>query len=132
LCIRHGWTLMKPRDIFGLAVRLLGLVFLYLGLRAVTPLLDLGAIETASRSDLIDALLPVAFDLAVAWWLLGGGLLLRRAYPETSKDLGSSTLMRESAAPKPNVTQAPKLVDMDKAEEKLASLVEKPKAHHSA
>ena len=35
------------KDIFGLAVRLLGLLFLYFGLSAVPPLLDLGAIETA-------------------------------------------------------------------------------------
>ena len=70
---------MKPRDIFGLAVRLLGLFFLYLGLRAVTPMLDLGAIGTASKSDIINAILPIVFNLAVAWWLLGGGLLMRRA-----------------------------------------------------
>ena len=69
------------KDIFGLAVRLLGLVFLYLGLRAVTPMLDLGAIETAGKSDLITAILPIFFNLAVAWWLLGGGSLIRRAYP---------------------------------------------------
>ena len=61
------------KDIFTLAVRLLGLVFLYLGLSAVTPLLDFGAIETAAKSDLITAILPIVFNLAVAWWLLGGG-----------------------------------------------------------
>ena len=45
------------KDIFSLMVRLLGLVFLYLGLSAVPPLLDFGAIETAGRSDSeIDAL----------------------------------------------------------------------------
>ena len=61
------------KDIFTLAVRLLGLVFLYLGLSAVTPLLDFSAIETAAKSDLITAILPIVFNLAVAWWLLGGG-----------------------------------------------------------
>ena len=76
---------MKPIDIFGLAVRLLGLFFLYLGLRTVTSLLDLGAVENASKNDLINAILPIVFNLAVAWWLLGGGWLVRRAYPETPK-----------------------------------------------
>ena len=73
------------RDIFGLAVRLLGLVFLYSGLKAVTPILDLGALETAGKWDLLTAILPIVFNLAVAWWLIGGGLLIRRAYPEAPR-----------------------------------------------
>ena len=83
------------KDIFTLAVRLLGLVFLYLGLSAVTPLLDFGAIETADKSDLITAILPIVFNLAVAWWLLGGGLLIRRAYPETPGISSASPAQRE-------------------------------------
>ena len=76
---------MKPRDIFGLAVRVLGLIFLYLGLRSVPSVLDLEAIENAGKSDIINAMLPIAFNLLVAWWLMGGGLLMRRAYPDASK-----------------------------------------------
>jgi len=118
---------MKPRDIFGLAVRLLGLVFLYLGLRTATPLLDLGAIGTASNSDVISAILPVAFNLLVAWWLLGGGWLVRRAYPETLKNSNCSPSQAERGAPATHSTRSQELAGMDQAEKKLAALVEKPK-----
>jgi hypothetical protein len=119
--------LMKPRDIFGLAVRLLGLFFLYLGLRTVTPLLDLSAIETASKSDIINAIPPIVFNLAVAWWLLGGGLLMRRAYPEAPKSLNHSPPQTKPATATSGLTPSPALTNMDRAEKRLVSLVEKPK-----
>jgi len=122
---------MKPRDIFGLAVRLMGLFFLYLGLKAVTPMLDLGAIESASKGDIVNAILPIVFNLAVAWWLLGGGLLMRRAYPEAPKisEHPPSQAEQETASSSP--MRAQELTDMDRAEKKLASLVEKPKDGHA-
>ena len=122
---------MKPGDIFkgifALAVRLLGLVFLYFGLSAVPPLLDLGAIETAARSDILAALLPIVFNLLVAWWLIGGGLLIRRAYPDAHKFSHLSQTHGENAVPtiKPGARQ--ETTDMDAADQKLQSLVEKPK-----
>jgi len=122
---------MKPRDIFGLAVRLLGLFFLYLGLKAVPPLLDLGAIESASKSDIVNAILPIVFNLAVAWWLLGGGWLMRRAYPEAPKTSDHSPSQAERGTASPDPTRAQELTDMDRAEKKLASLVEKPKDDHA-
>ena len=118
---------MKPRDIFGLAVRLLGLFFLYLGLRSVPPVLDLEAIENAGKSDIINAILPIAFNLLVAWWLLGDGLLMRRAYPDASKISDHSHPQAERGTPAANSTQSQELTDMDRAEKRLASLVEKPK-----
>jgi hypothetical protein len=122
---------MKPRDIFkdifGLAVRLLGLVFLYLGLSAVTPLLDFSAIETAVKSDIITAILPIVFNLAVAWWLLGGGLLIRRAYPEASRIAPHSLAQGEGTAPAAKSGQSQGTMDMDVADKKLASLVGKTK-----
>ena len=118
---------MKPRDIFGLAVRLLGLFFLYLGLKAVTPLLDLVAIETASKSDIISAILSIAFNLLVAWWLLSGGWLLRRAYPEMLKNSDCSPSQAERAAPATHSTRPQELTGMEQAEKKLAALMEKPK-----
>jgi hypothetical protein len=118
---------MKPRDIFGLAVRLLGLFFLYLGLRAVSPLLDLGTIENADKSDIISAILPIAFNLVIAWWLLGGGLLVRRAYPEAPKIPDRSRSQTEQRTPATHSIQPQELADMDSTEKKLAALVEKPK-----
>ena len=119
---------MKSEDIFkgifGLAVRLLGLVFLYFGLSAVQPLLDLGALETAARSDIITAILPILFNLIVGWWLVGGGLLIRRAYPEASRIFPHPQTQGKETAPaaRPEVT-----TDMDAADKKLASLVDTPK-----
>jgi len=118
---------MKPRDIFGLAVRFLGLIFLYLGLRAVPSMLDLEAIENAGKGDIINAILPIAFNLLVAWWLLGGGLLMRRAYPDASKTSDHSRPQAEREPPAAGSTQSQELTDMDRAEKRLASLVEKPK-----
>ena len=111
------------KGIFGLAVRLLGLVFLYFGLSAVQPLLDLGALETAAKSDIITAVLPILFNLAVGWWLIGGGLLIRRAYPEAPRISPLPHAREEGAAP---TTQPEATTNMDAADKKLASLVGKP------
>jgi len=118
---------MKPRDIFGLAIRLLGVFFLYLGLRGVTPLLDLGAIETASKSDIINAILRIVFDLLDAWWLLGGSALVRRAYPEALKNSERPRSQAAQESPATHSTRSQELTGMDQAEKKLAALVEKPK-----
>ena len=122
---------MKPRDIFGLAVRLLGLFFLYLGLRAVSPVLDLEAIENAGKSDIINAILPIAFNLLIAWWLLGGGLLMRRAYPDGSRIQDHSQPQAERTTPAANSAQSQELTDMARAEKRLASLVERSKDGHA-
>ncbi|MGA9453428.1 MAG: hypothetical protein WBW41_19045 [Verrucomicrobiia bacterium] len=120
------------KDIFGLAVRLLGLLFLYFGLSAVPPLLDLGAIETAGKSDILNALLPMVFNLAVAWWLIGGGLLIRRAYPEASRISPHSQVAEEGAVQTTKPIQSQGMADTETAERKLASLVGKPKDGHAA
>ena len=122
---------MKPRDIFkdifGLAVRLLGLVFLYFGLNAVPQVLDFGGIETADKGDILNAILPIVFDLLIAWWLIGGGLLIRRAYPETPRFSSHSHAPEEGTASAAKPGQSQGTTDMDAANKKLASLVEKQK-----
>jgi hypothetical protein len=115
------------RDIFGLAVRLLGLVFLYLGLSAVSPLLDFGALQTASASDIITSILPIVFNLAVAGWLLTTRWLIRRAYPETTTVYAHSAAQGEGIAPAATSFPSPGTADLDTANKKLAALVEKPK-----
>ena len=126
---------MKPngifKDIFGLAVRLLGLVFLYFGLRAVLPMLDLGAIETAGKGDILNAILPVVFNLAIAWWLIGGGLLVRRAYPEAPRILDDSHSRPERGVSESKSIPSRSAADVETAEKKLASLVGKPKDGHT-
>jgi hypothetical protein len=114
------------KGIFGLAVRLLGLVFLYFGLSAVPPLLDIGAVETAAKSDIITAVLPIVFNLAVAWWLIGGRLLIRRAYPEASGISRYSQRQGQGSALTIKPGEPEEMTNTDAAEKKLESLVEKP------
>jgi len=95
-------------------------------------MLDLGTIETASKSDVCNAILPIAFNLLIAWWLLGGGWLVRRAYPETSKIPDISHKQAERGMPVANSTQSQELTDMNRAEKRLASLVERPKDDRAA
>jgi hypothetical protein len=123
---------MKPKDIFGLAVRLLGLLFLYFGLRAVMPMLDLEIYQNPDKVYITNGLMPIVFNLAVAWWLLGGGLV-RRAYPLEPFDRKDfePARPREQSAPAPAAPArgAPlpsELTGMERAEQKLAALVDKP------
>jgi hypothetical protein len=69
---------MKPRDIFHLAIRLLGLVFVYLSFKAV-PVIFLDG----GRS-----LLFVACYFVAALWLIGGAqFLMDRAYPDDEAEV---------------------------------------------
>lgn len=116
------------KGIFGLAVRLLGLIFIYFALSAVPPLLDVGAIETAAKSDIITAVLPILFNLAVGWWLIGGGMLIRRAYPEATRISSYPQAQGNRTIPP---AQSEGKTDMETADKKLASLVEKPKENNA-
>jgi hypothetical protein len=120
------------RSIFSLAIRLLGLVFLYRGLTAMPPLLDFQGIEQASVNDLITAVLPIVFNLAVAWWLIGSKLLTRRAYPEESRMAAYSNSPMPQAEPVSKPGASREMADLDTAERKLAALVGKPKNNPSA
>ncbi len=129
---------MKPKDIFGLAVRVVGLYFLYLGIYGITEFLSSDEIEAANKSDLFYAFLPVAFNLVVAFVLIKGWLLVRLAYPEPSKyseHLPSPVSAPSPASPSlppPQSTPAPAsagITSMEQAEKKLASLVEKPRGN---
>jgi hypothetical protein len=72
---------MKPKDIFSLAVRLLGLVFLYHGLSALPSVLSL--IPPSSVGSFVNGIIMFAWPLVVAYWLLGGApLLMCIAYPD--------------------------------------------------
>jgi len=100
------------------------------------PMLDLELIENPDKNDIINGLMPIVFNLAVAWWLLGGGLA-RRAYPESKISESKISISEpaqprsESAAPRPSQVASPELTGMERAEQKLAALVEKPGEHRA-
>lgn len=81
-------TRMKPRDIFGLIIRLVGLIFVYesaekvpLAFTAIFP-----GFRTISWIGFLSALFMVGWPIAVAYWLLRGAPPVSRlAYPEESK-----------------------------------------------
>jgi Na+-transporting methylmalonyl-CoA/oxaloacetate decarboxylase gamma subunit len=118
---------MKPKDIFGLAVRLLGLYFLYLALSAVGQMLSSDVFESPDRGDILTGLWPVLFYLVVAVWLMSGGFLGRLAYPEPRKSILSLSSDAKPASAQPQVASTPESVGMNDPEKKLAALVETPK-----
>ena len=76
---------MKPQDILKLAVRLLGLVFLYHGLQML-PMAVIQfctAVPSMSVGIMFTSLVMAGWPLAVAYWLLRGApLIMRIAYPD--------------------------------------------------
>jgi hypothetical protein len=71
---------MNPKDIFSLVVRLVGLFFLYLAVRAVSVIFS-----GPPGQIVMGGILSAALYGGVGWWLLGGAsLLMERAYPSAS------------------------------------------------
>jgi hypothetical protein len=79
--------LMKPKDIFGLAVRILGLIFLYqfvLALPAIFSILFHGG---ANPGFYLCYLLGLGLAAWGIWWLIGGApCLCEHAYPTSQDD----------------------------------------------
>jgi hypothetical protein len=79
---------MKPKDIFGLIVRLVGLIFLYeaaeklpLAVTAIFP-----GFKTISWIGFLSALFMVGWPVVVAYWMLRGAPPISRiAYPDEPK-----------------------------------------------
>jgi len=115
------------QEIFRLAVRLTGLFFLCIGLKdlVVQTFLILAQARGTPLLNIVSNFLPVGFTLTVAFWLLRGNWLIRLAYPEAGQ-------IRQPTLPTVHATQteatsaaAPKLSEMEIAEQKLAALVAK-------
>jgi hypothetical protein len=80
---------MTSKDVFSVAVRIIGLGFLYQGLafvpRAITTFCPVFPIpwRYLDFRSIIPSLLQIAWPLAVAWWMLRGApWLMRLAYPQ--------------------------------------------------
>ena len=86
---------MKPKDIFSLAIRLLGLVFLYHGLQAI-PAVVVAIITAESLRGIFFSVLMAGWQLGLALWLIRGApLVLRQAYPDTSKVSEEARLIQQ-------------------------------------
>ena len=127
---------LKPpyKDIFILAIRLLGLYFIYFGLKDldVPAFMDVTILKGDNLDDVVSTLLPVVFNLAVAWLLLGNYFLVRRAYPEPTKLSERFPLPGETGVLAAKPPEPPGANELEVAEKKLASLVGKPKPDSTA
>jgi hypothetical protein len=75
--------IMTPKSVFSLAVRVLGLVFLFRGLSALPELLSI--FSTGSVRSSLGIIIMIAWPLLVALWLIRGApLLIRIAYPNST------------------------------------------------
>jgi len=115
------------KEIFRLAVRLTGLFFLCIGLKdlVVQTFMVLAQVRGTPLINIVSNFLPVAFTLTVAIWLLRGNWLIRMAYPETGKIRQPVMPVVQPTEPETVTSAAPKLSDMEIAEQKLAALVGK-------
>jgi hypothetical protein len=83
---------MKSKDVFGVAVRIIGLAFLYQAIAAV-PAAVTSIWPTFPRlhiyfSNILPSLWMVGWPLLAAYWLISGApQLMRIAYPEKTGDL---------------------------------------------
>ncbi len=115
------------KEIFRLAVRLTGLFFLCIGLKdlVVQSFMVLAQARSTPLINIVTNFLPVAFTLTVAIWLLRGNWLIRMAYPETGKISQPVLPVVQPTEPETVTAAAPKLSDMEIAEQKLEALVGK-------
>jgi hypothetical protein len=98
------------KDIFTLCVRVMGLIFLWLGIHSLIGLLNIDAIRMTSGSDLVSAIIPAIFNFAVSMFLLGTQGLIRLAFPAPARRI--TEVHQEPERPAPT-----------DANKKLASLV---------
>jgi len=79
---------MNPKDMLQLAVRLLGLVFLYHGLQTL-PMAVIQfctAVPSLNIGSLFTSLVMSGWPLAVAYWLLHGApLIMRIVHPDAPR-----------------------------------------------
>jgi len=118
------------KEIFRLAVRLTGLFFLCIGLKdlVVQTFMVLAQARGTPLINIVSNFLPVAFTLTVAFWLLRGNWLIRMAYPEAGKIRQAVLPPVQPTELETTTTAAPKLSEMEIAEQKLAALVGKQNA----
>ena len=74
---------MTPKSQFGVAVRILGLIFLYRGLTALPEILSI--FSTGSFRGSLEIIITIVWPLVLASWLIRGApMLVHIAYPDSS------------------------------------------------
>jgi len=74
---------MTPKNVFVLAVRVLGLVFLYRGLVELPEILSI--FSTGSFRSSLSIIVLIAWPLVLAFWLIRGApLLVHLGYPDSA------------------------------------------------
>jgi hypothetical protein len=119
------------KEIFGLVIRLLGVYFLWAGLADlnVPALTNVQMIQSDQWTDVVSAILPAAFNLIVARWLIGGSLT-RIAYPRELPTVAHTYMTSRPDKPtegEAKVNESSALTGMEQANQKLASLVTEKK-----
>lgn len=80
---------MKSKDIFNVAIRIIGLAFLYQGLVMVPTAVGLfcPVFPHFNFRTLLPSTFMVGWPLVVAWWMVRGApLLMRLAYPSEGNE----------------------------------------------
>jgi hypothetical protein len=73
---------MTPKSAFSLAVRILGLVFLFRGLAALPSVLSI--FSSGSFGNFVSEVVMLAWPFVVAFWLIqGASILVHIAYPHS-------------------------------------------------
>lgn len=86
---------MKPHDIFNVAIRLIGLLFLYQGLSAVPAAFHnfCPAFPHFNFRSLLPSLFLVGWPLVVGLWMVKGApWLMKKAYPKYHDPAGSDPI----------------------------------------
>lgn len=86
---------MKPHDIFNVAIRLIGLLFLYQGLSAVPAAFHnfCPAFPHFNFRSLLPSLFLVGWPLVVGLWMVKGApWLMKKAYPKYHDPAGSDPM----------------------------------------
>ncbi|HWI57038.1 MAG TPA: hypothetical protein VNZ22_07415 [Bacillota bacterium] len=89
----YNWqTSMKSKDVFSVAVRIIGLIFLYTALTAVPTILQGFFVPHYFWRNVWSAFLSVGWPLLMAIWMIRGApLLMRLAYSREEKESSTAT-----------------------------------------
>ena len=93
---------MKAKDIFGLVIRIFGIVFLYQGLNYVPSAINsiCPAFPHFLWRNIFPSVLMVGWPLAIGYWLIRGApWLMRLAYGNSDRESGGNANATQRSSP---------------------------------